>query len=129
MPTAYSYVDGAELACLALEVRGEFIARPPYGADDTRRPNSVRLVAVEVIEGKTTDQQLSVLADLLDANPGIVISRDDDRDIFQYSDTPATYLTDLICEVVCLILARDPSIRKEDSRRTALALRGRGRAY
>jgi hypothetical protein len=81
----------------------------------------VRLVAIDVFEGKTADQQLSVLRDLLEVNPGLTIAREDDRDIFEYSDTPVAYLTDLVCEVVCQVLDRDPTIRDEDDRRMALS--------
>jgi hypothetical protein len=119
MSGAYRYVDGADLQRLILEIRTEFLARLPYGSDDMQRPNSVRLVAIDIFEGKTADQQLSVLRDLLEVNPGLTIAREDDRDIFEYSDTPAAYLTDLVCEVVCQVLDRDPTIRDEDDRRMA----------
>jgi hypothetical protein len=122
MSVAYGYVNGADLARFVLEVRDEFVGRLPFGSDDTRRPNSVRLVAIDVFESKTTDEQLSVLRDLIEADHELVLAREDDRDVFEYSDTPAAYVTDLVCEVVCQILARDPSIRAEDDRRLALAV-------
>lgn len=120
MPGSYTYVDGAHLGALLLQVREQFLARPPYEPDGTRRPNSVRLVAIGVIADKSTDERLAVLSDLIGANPALVVERDA-SDVFAYADTPATYVTDLICAVVCQILARDPSIRLEDEWRVALA--------
>ena len=117
VPFAYSYVDGDELTSLALEVRGEFLRRPPYSLDDTRRPNSVRLVALDLLESRTTRQQLSVLADLIERNPKLTLAPAHDHDIFEYSDTPATYVADLICEVIWQILTRDAEIREEEQRR------------
>lgn len=122
MLSGYSYVEGADLARFVLEVRNEFVSRLPFGSDDTRRPNSVRLVAIDLLASKTTDEQLAILRDLIDANHGLVLTREDDRDVFAYSDTPGAYLADLVCEVVCQILGRDPSIRDEDDRRLALAI-------
>jgi hypothetical protein len=122
MLSGYSYVEGADLARFVLEVRDEFVSRLPFGSDDTRRPNSVRLVAIDLLVSKTTDEQLAILRDLIDANHGLVLTREDDRDVFEYSDTPGAYVADLVCEVVCQILDRDPSIRDEDDRRLALAI-------
>jgi hypothetical protein len=120
MAGAYTYVEGASLTELILGVRDEFLARLPYELDETRRPNSVRLVTLDVFEGKTPDEQLDVLRDLLDSNPRLILARRDE-DIFAYADTPAAYLTDLVCEVVWQVLARDEAIREEDGRRLVLS--------
>jgi hypothetical protein len=122
VPAGYSYVDGDELTSLALDVRREFLHRPPCSPDDARRPNSVRLVALDLIERRSTHQQLSALADLIDRNPGLTVTRDEDRDIFEHSDTPANFVADLICEVIWQILARDSEIREEDQRRCSRAI-------
>jgi hypothetical protein len=120
MPSAYTYLEGASFVGLLLEVREEFLTRVPH--DDGSGPNSLRLVATDILEGKTTDEQLSVWRDLLEDNPTLMVARDGDRDIFEHSDAPATYLTDLTSEVICQILYRDLSIREEDDRRMALAV-------
>jgi hypothetical protein len=117
-----TYVEGVDLADLILEVRSEFFARLPYELDDTRRPNSVRLVAIDVFEERSIDEQLAVVRDLIDANPAFTVARPEDRDIFAYADTAADYLTDLVCEVVWQVLGRDPSIREEDVRRVQLSI-------
>jgi hypothetical protein len=120
MPDGYTYVDGASLGSLVWQVRDEFETRLPYELDETRRPNSLRLTAIDVFEGKSTYEQLQVLRDLMDVNPSLIVTRDSD-DIFVHSDTPATYITDLVCEVVRQILVRDPAIRDEDQRRLHLS--------
>lgn len=122
MSTAYSYVAGDNLWRLILRVREDFVARGPYEDDETRHPNSIRLVAIETFEDKTTDEQLAVLRDVIEANPGLIVEHEQNRDVFEYSDTVASYITDLICHVVCQIVARDPDIRLEDNRRRALVL-------
>jgi hypothetical protein len=120
MPGSYAYVDGAHLTSLVLEVRDQFFARLPYELDDDRRPNSVRLVAVDVFDGKSTEEQFLVLRDLIDANHGLIVTREN-PEIFAYSDTPAAYVADLVCEIVRQILGRDPVVQNEDQRRLALA--------
>ncbi len=120
MSSAYNYLEGVAFVDLLLEVREEFLTRMSHG--DGTGPNSLRLVATDVFEGKTTDEQLSVWRDLLEENPMLIVTRDDDRDLFEHSDAPATYLTDLTSEVICQILYRDQSIRDEDDRRMALAV-------
>jgi hypothetical protein len=123
MPGARTYVEGADLVGLILEIRAEFLARRPCANDDARRPNSLRLVAVDVLEGKSTDEQLAVLRDLLDANGALVVRQeeDDEHDIFEYADTPAAYLTDLVCAICRQILLRDPTLSEEDRRRERLS--------
>jgi hypothetical protein len=121
VPSAYSYVDGASLVDFIFEVRKEFLSRSPRESDD-RHPNSLRLVAIDTFESMTTEEQLAVWRDLIDDNPALHLARDDSRDIFEFSDAPAAYLTDLTCEVICQILYRDRSIREEDNRRLALVM-------
>jgi hypothetical protein len=117
MPSAYSYVDGDHLVAFVCEVRDVFEASRPGGDDDARRPNSVRLVAIDLFEGKTITQQLAVLRDLMEVNPGLIVERELGRDIFEYSDTPTAYITDLVCGIVCQILFRDQSVRELDYQR------------
>jgi|SRR3984957_13242386 len=122
MPTAYSYVAGDDLWRLILRVREDFVARCPYEEDETRRPNSIRLVAIETFEDNTTDEQLAVLRDLIEANPGLIVEHAQNRNVFEYSDTAASYITDLVCHIVCQVVARDSDIRLEDDRRRALVI-------
>jgi hypothetical protein len=116
----YGFVDGDSLWSLILEVREEFLARDPYELDETRRPNSIRLVALDVQESKTTEEQLAVLRDLIDLNPSLIVARNGE-DIFQHADSPGTYVDDLVCAVVCQVLDRDQSMRDENARRLALS--------
>ena len=113
-----SYIDGDALVDFILHVRGAFL-EPHADLDDDDRPNSVHLVAIEAFEARSTDAQLAIVRDLLDANPGLVVERNR-PDMFRYADTPAAYLTDLVCEVTYQVLARDPSIDAEHHRRLAL---------
>lgn len=114
-----AYVDGDSLVSLILEVRSEFEGRRPY-EPDMLRPNSVRCVALDVLESKSTDEQLQVLRDLLDLNLNLMVTRDS-ADIFMHADTPAAYLMDLVSEVIWQVLVRDPTIQAEDERRLDLA--------
>lgn len=116
----YSFIDGDALVELVLEIRDEFWARIPYELDDTRRPNSLRLVAIDVFEEKSTDEQLAVVRDLITHNPGFIVASDA-QEVFAHADTPATYIADTVCEVACQVLRRDPEIGEEDARRLALA--------
>jgi hypothetical protein len=116
-------VDGATLGRFLLDVRDEFWKRRPHDGGNVRRPNSIRLVAIDVLEGKTNGERFSILSELIEANPDLIVAREGNRDIFEYSDTPADYVTDLICEVARQILVRDPTLRSEDDRRLAYASR------
>jgi hypothetical protein len=120
MPRGYGFVDGDSLWSIILRVREEFLARAPYELDETRRPNSIRLVALDIVESKTTDEQLAVVRDLIDLNPALIIARNG-QDIFQHSDTPGAYIEDFVCAAVCQVLSRDKSIHDEDERRLALS--------
>ncbi len=116
MGGAYSYVDGDALIDLIVEVRSRFERDLRDDSDEGPRLESLHLVAIDVLEGKTTDEQLAVLRDLIDLNPGLRVARDS-KGIFANSDTPAAYITDLVCEVVCQVLWRNPALRAEDKRR------------
>ena len=116
----YTYVDGSALVDLILKVRDAFLERGRNEGDDGDQTNCVRLVAIDIFDGMSTPEQLAVLGDLLEGNAGLVLSRDE-TDIFAYSDTPAAYMADLVCEVVRQVLSRNPGIRSEDELRIALA--------
>jgi len=116
----HSYVEGSALVDLILGVRDAFLAGGSPEPQDGEPMNCVRLVAIDMFDGMSITQQIAVLRDLLDGNAGLVLDRDE-TDVFAYSDTPAAYMTDLVCEVVRQVLARDPVIRREDERRIGLA--------
>jgi hypothetical protein len=114
-----TYVDGDNLVAFILGVRDRFSAGDGSDFSDDR-PNSVHLVAIELFESLPADTQLAIVQDLLQANPSLLVKREG-RDVFAYSDTPAAYLTDLVCEVTWQVLERDPTVRTEHHRRLALA--------
>jgi hypothetical protein len=117
---AYTYVDGDTLTGLILEIREQFWMRPPHEHDDFRRPSSVRQVAIDVFERRSTEARLSVVRDLIVANGGFALG-DRVEHLFETADTPADYLTDLVCAVVQDVLRRDPDVAAESERREAMA--------
>jgi hypothetical protein len=117
---AGAYVDGDSLWGLIWSVRDEFLARIPYELDEARRPNSLRLVALDVLEGRTTDEQLDILRDLIDLNPALVVAGNRDE-TFEHADTPSDYILDLVSAVAAQVLGRDSALREEDQRRLALS--------
>jgi hypothetical protein len=122
MASPYTYVDGADLVSLLLDVRNEFVSRRPYELDVMRRPNTVWLVAVEVFDDRSSAEQAAVVRDLMHANRRLTFTRRTASDIFSHATTIADYIVDLVCEAVCEILLRDPMIRKESECREALSL-------
>lgn len=117
---AYSYVDGDHLVGFILKVREEFLRRGPLERGEESRPNSLSLVAIDLFEGTSTDQQLEVLRNLLADNPGLLLTGSVEEN-FAHSDTAETYIVDLVCGVVRQVLMRDPGIAREEFRRVALA--------
>jgi hypothetical protein len=120
----YTYVEGASLTGLLLEVRKEFWSRLPYELDDFRRPNSIRHVAIDVFEEQSTNGRLGVLHDLLVANEGLVVTAAPQA-IFASADAPADYLVDIVCAIVQDVLERDSVVATENRRREALAAESR----
>jgi hypothetical protein len=125
MSSPFTYVDGADLVSLILDVRNEFVNRLPYELDTMRRPNTVWLVAVEVFDERSPADQAAVVRDLMHENRCLTFTRRTASDIFCHATTVADYVVDLVCEAVCEILLRDPLIREETERREALALESR----
>jgi hypothetical protein len=114
-----TYVDGDSLVAFILDVRSRFSAGDGSDVPDDH-PDSVHLIAIEIFESLPADKQLAIVRDLLQANPSLLVKREG-RDLFAYSDTPAAYLTDLVCEVTWQVLERDPTVSAEHHRRLALA--------
>jgi hypothetical protein len=119
MRGTYTYVDGANLVELILEVRAEFLRRLPYELDDSRRPNSVAQVAVPIVEDLPPRERLLILGEI-DAS-AMMLCDFDPATVFEHASTPADCLTDLTCAVVAHVLRRDHAIRCEDDRRMQLA--------
>ncbi len=114
------FVDGDSLCGFILSVRKEFLVRIPYELDDERRPNCLRLVALDQLESRDTNEHLAILKDLIDLNPGLAVERTDDE-IFRHAAVASDYISDLVCAVVEQILRRDEHIREQDDERLALS--------
>jgi hypothetical protein len=84
------------------------------------QPNSVRLIAIEVLGQFDASDRALILSDLLELNPELFLERDVE-DIFVAASTPSDFLTDVICEVAAQPLRRDPKVHAEDELRLALA--------
>ncbi len=120
MLDTYTYVEGASLADLIFDVREQYLRSLPYDLDEGRIPNSLHRVAIEVYERRPPQAQAAILHDLIVGNNGLVFVRPAEA-IFETADTPAAMLTDLVCEVACQILRRDPVLSSQDDWRIAVA--------
>lgn len=118
----YTTFEGLSLQRLVDAVRSEFLNRPGYhqDAEGWKQVNSVRLVAVGVVDELSVEERLDVVGDLLRLNDDRILIRSHEA-IFQASDAPETFITDLICEIVWQALMHDVEIRIEDEIRHALA--------
>ncbi len=121
MSSPYTYVDGADLVSLVLDVRYEFVGRSPYELDAMRRPNTVWLVAVDVFDDRAPADQAAVVLDLMQKNPSLMLTRRTAGDVLAHATTIAHQFADLVCGAVCEILLRDPLIRDESERRESLS--------
>jgi hypothetical protein len=117
----YSFIEGGDLVDLILEVREEFLGRTPYDLDDARQPNSVRLVALAVLEDRSNEVRARIIGDLDVVELDLRLADVEPSEVFAQAATPREYLTDLVCEVVSQVLRRDEYIRSEDHRRLQLA--------
>jgi hypothetical protein len=120
MDGTYRFVDGDSLCGFIFSVREEFLAHIPYELDEERRPNCLRLVALDHLESRSTNEQLAILKDLIDLNPALAVERTDE-DVFRHAATAGDYIADLVCAVVEQILRRDQDIREQDDDRLALS--------
>lgn len=103
-------------------MRSEYVLRSPYDdlSGGLRQTNTIRLVAGEIFDDLSKDQQLAVICDAyaLDSHEFL---RDDPREIFKASDTIANHLFDLVCELAWQVLVSDIELRIEDEIRISLA--------
>jgi hypothetical protein len=117
-----SRISDSQLAIFIDAARVEYLRRKPYDdlAGGLRRVNTLRLVAGEVFEGMPHDEQLAVVSDTyrLDADR---LLRDRPEEVFEASDSIASHIFDLVCEVAWQELVGDISLRIEDEIRQALA--------
>lgn len=115
-------IEGDHLRRLVNEVVAEFRAREACDHFERgfKQVNSVRVVTSEVFEDLSLDAQLGVLGDLLQHTDRIVFERSKDE-IFEASDTPSAFITDVACEVVWQLVNEDPVVRMEDEAREELA--------
>jgi len=121
-PDKATRAEGDHLDRLIQEVKREFFARSASTSFEGgfREANTLRVVAVEVLEGLALEAQIATLSDLFLRNECLVLRRDA-ADIFVTADSPAGVLTDLVCEVVWQLLIEDPLIQMEDEARETCA--------
>jgi hypothetical protein len=119
--SVHSTATGTRLADFVDAVRSEYWARAPYDefAGSLRQGNTVRVVACQVLEELSDGDRSAIAADLsrLDSLP---LVRSDPREVFETSDSIASFVFDLACEVAWQSLVTDLSIRVEDEIRAAL---------
>jgi len=125
MDGAHRYVEGDSLWTLILSVEKEFHMRAVTTPSDERRPDSLRLIAVDRLERMGKRRQRAVLTDLIERNPSLRVERTEDH-LFRHASTPDDYVADLISAVVEQVLRRNQAVRDEDDRRLALLAESAG---
>jgi hypothetical protein len=120
--TAKNPPVGRELAGFVESVRLEYWRRERYEEHPggVRQPNSVRVVAGQILEDLGPVRRSAVVAELLELESVELVS---DLDaVFRASDSVGTMVFDLVCEVCWQLLVADLEVRIEDEVRAALAL-------
>jgi len=114
-------IGAGPLVNLIDEVRAEYWRRPAYDeyGDHIRQANAVRVVAGEILEGRSAADRVKILADLQGSEELRLACHP--AEVFGTASTANEVLFDLICEVCWQILMRDLEIRIEDEIRSALA--------
>jgi len=121
MLETYTYVEGASLTALLLEVRSAFVSALPVDeCEGYSVPNSVRALALEAFDGQPPTERSRIILDLFEANGSLRLPQTSDN-LFAHAHAPSDFISDLVCEVVSQVLRRDPSIQAEDELRLALA--------
>jgi hypothetical protein len=102
------------------DVRSEYWSRGPFDQflGGARQPNTVRLVAGQVLEDLPAPHRVALVGELLCLEE-LELIRDLDR-IFRFADSVGAVVFDLACEVCWQILVSDVEIRIEDEIRAAL---------
>lgn len=111
---------GWHLRDFAREVREEYWGRGPFEEylEGVRQPNTVRLVAGQVLEAMAPDRQTAVMGDLLRLESMALIR--EPEEVLQAADSVGDMLFDLACEACWQILVADIELRIEDEVRGAL---------
>jgi hypothetical protein len=119
---AHLGLQGENLRRLSDAVRVEYWSRGPYEAyaGGLRQPNTVRVVACQLLEALPPPAQLAIVEDLYTLD-SIELLRGDPGKIFAASDSVRSHIFDLACEVVWQTLVADIDVRVEDEIREALA--------
>jgi transcriptional antiterminator Rof (Rho-off) len=122
MPTVVG-VEGVSLRRLIQDVHDEFVVRCAYDEFELefRQANCVRVVALDMFDRKSPDEQVAVVADLLCHNGEMRLLRGDKTTVFASAESPGEIIVDLVCEIVWQVLMRDHEVRVEDEIRLALA--------
>ena len=103
-------------------VRSEYWLRQPYEdySSGLRQANTVRVVACQVLEKLSHEEQLAVVRDLYTLE-SVELLRGTPSEVFGASDSIRSHIFDLACEVTWQMLVSDLEIRVEDEIRMALA--------
>lgn len=111
---------GPDLRAFIEAVREEYRRREPYEEylGGVRQPNTVRLVAGQVLEEMAPDRQAALTGDLLRLE-SLSLFRELDE-VFEASDSVGALVFDLACEVCWQLLVSDVEIRIEDEIRLSL---------
>lgn len=115
----YSYVEGADLIGLAVDVTSEFRRREAFERDSSRRPNSLRLVASELFEVLPEIARHRIVADVYGADD-LFIEFEPMSDPW-VATTASDLVSDLVAYAVAQVLRRNRDLRIEDDRRVAVA--------
>jgi len=120
---AYTKVEGTALEKLIRAARDDYVSCGAYEEtpEGCRTPNNLRIIVIERFEAMSALERLSVVDDLLHRNHEVIVIRHQ-AEVFRDRDTPSTFITDLVCEVVWQALVCDPGLRIEDEIREALAI-------
>ncbi len=120
--SGYGDLQGENLLRLARAVRREYWRRDPYEAytGGLRQPNTVRVVACQLLEALPPARQLAIVEELY-ALDSLELLRDEPGEVYAASDSVRSHIFDLACEVVWQTLVADVRIRVEDEIREALA--------
>jgi hypothetical protein len=120
-PDGPNHLQGEHLLRLVQQVRNEFFLRAPRDVGNGyEQINSARVVTVEVYGRLSVDAQVAILADVMRSNEELTFDRNPEA-IFATSDTPQTFITDLLCELVYQQLMDEPRVAFEEAAREALA--------
>ena len=101
------------------EVRDEYWCREAFeDLGGVRQPNTVRLVAGQVLEAMAPSRQSGLMGDLLGLESMALVR--EPEEVLQAADSIGAMLFDLACEACWQFLVADVELRVEDEIRAAL---------